>query len=206
MPRIRTRAILLAMSRDASATSGEWVVVLRHLGIEREILVLKAKGQEFHAFCPNGKAGGDIEVHSSYHGSGERHLVMKRLAGRSWIEDKWPRPENGLEETMRRQTATQLQPPAVLRGTELLFGCNVFAGQFPQLKPVGTNSGEQIVIDAEAEGFRDDFTMVRAYLVGPSREETIPANEHAGPRVLHLIKRTTPWLAVEVFQLGMASH
>ena len=121
-----------------------------------------------------------------------------------WHEDKWPRL--GAEPaTMREQTKVQLQRPAALRGAHLLGGCNILAGQFPDLRPVGTNRGELIVLDGEAAHFRDDFTMVRAYVVELGCEDAVVADSSAGRRIVHFEKRTTPWMAVELFQLSAVS-
>ncbi len=51
-------------------------IALRHLGPDREILVLKVKGQNFYAFPPYAKKPlGPHDVHMSWHESGERHAV-----------------------------------------------------------------------------------------------------------------------------------
>ena len=163
--------------------------------------MLKVKGQNFHAFSPSGKAGtSDVEIHFSRHESGLSHMVAKRYNGKEWIEDKWPRLGHDRKESMRRQTTAKRPPIDELRGAELFYGASILCGQFSELEQVGTSVGELILLDAESRGFRDDFTAVRAYLVEADREDAVPFNEYAGSRILHFVKRTTPWVAIEVFQ------
>lgn len=81
-----------------------------------------------------------------------------------------------------------------------LYHSGVFYSQFPELLPVGTNQGISVVLDAEMAHFRDDFTVIRVYLVEPGAEACIPIFPDTGPRILHLVKQTIPWLAVEVYQ------
>jgi hypothetical protein len=182
------------------------VIALRHSEFEREVLVLKAEGQDFYAFLPGGLRGlGHCKIHFSVHESGEQHMVVESLGCEGeWHEDEWPRL--GAEPaTMREQTKVQLQRPAALRGAHLLGGCNILAEQFPDLRPVGTNCGELTVLDGEAAHFRDDLTMVRAYLVEPGCEDAVVADPSAGPRIVHFEKRTAPWIAVDLFQLSATS-
>jgi hypothetical protein len=163
--------------------------------------VVKIKGQEFYAFLSPGPASiAEIETHVSYHRSGKRHMVAKRLVGEEWREDRWLYHGHGSAKTMRQQTATALQPPATLRGAEQLFHCGTLYGTFHKLAPVGTNAGELVILDAESAGFRDDFTITRAFLVQPGREDAVPIAADTGPRIIHFVKRITPWVAVDVFQ------
>jgi hypothetical protein len=179
-----------------------FIVALRHLDSEREIVVLKFRRGHFHAFTPSAIAGkSDVDIHFSRHKSGRNHMVVRRRVGRKWLEDKWPRLQGGPEATMRHQTQSDRQPTDAFRSAEMIGAYNIMAGQFLQLEPIGTAVGEMVMLDARSEGFRDDFTGVRLYLVEPHRENTIPANDYAGPRILHIIKKTTPWIAVELFQL-----
>lgn len=94
----------------------------------------------------------------------------------------------------------KLRPPAELKGVGPLYHSGVFAFQFHHLPLVGTNQGDSVVLDAESATFRDDFIVTRVYLVEPGAEDHIPIFPETGPRILHLVKRTTPWLAVEVYQ------
>jgi hypothetical protein len=182
-----------------------FVLVLRHLGIEREVLVIKARPRDFQAFLPSGKAGvSDVEIHASRH-EASTHMVARHRDEKKWRESEFSRFDSPSKHTMRPKTEGKRPPIDALKGSELFWGCNILAGQFPNLEPVGTNSGERVVLDAEAENFRDEFTGVRLYLVEPHQEDTIPSYDYAKPRILHLIKRTTPWIAVEVFQLASAS-
>jgi hypothetical protein len=186
-------------------TSSELVITiaLRHLGIEREVLVLKAKGEDFYAFLPGGLSGlGHCKIHFSFHRSGRRHMVVEsRDIEDEWDEEKWPRRE-AEPTTMREQTKTQLQRPGAIRGAQLFGHCGILYRQFLDLHPVGTSPGELIVLDAEAAHFRDDYTIARAYVVEPGCDDAVVADPFAGPRVVYIEKRTAPWMAVEVFQLS----
>jgi len=42
--------------------------------------------------------------------------------------------------------------------------------------------------------------VIRVYLVEPGAEACIPIFQDTGPRILHLVKQTNPWMAVEVYQ------
>jgi hypothetical protein len=193
------------MPRAEMKTSSKLVITiaLRHLGIEREVLVLKAKGEDFYAFLPGSLSGlGHCKIHFSFHGSGRRHMVVEsRTREDEWDEEKWPR--RGAEPTtMREQTKVQLQRPAAIRGAQLFGHCGILYGQFPDLHPVGTSPGELIVLDAQDAHFRDDYTIARAYVVEPGCDAVVVAERFAGPRVVYVEKRTAPWIVAEIFQLS----
>jgi hypothetical protein len=58
-------------------------VALRHLGAEREVLILKEREQEFFAFPPYAKKPiGNFDLHMSWHKSGERHFAVRMFDGR----------------------------------------------------------------------------------------------------------------------------
>jgi hypothetical protein len=65
---------------------------------------------------------------------------------------------------------------------------------------VGTNAGHSILLDADRANFRDDYIIIRVYLVEPGAEDRVPIFPDTGPRILHMVKQTAPWLAVEVYQ------
>lgn len=95
-------------------TSNERVITiaLRHLGTEREVLVLKAKGEDFYAFLPGGLSGlGHCKIHLSFHRAGRRRMVVaSRDREDEWDEEDWPR--GGAEPTtMREQTKVRPQRP-----------------------------------------------------------------------------------------------
>ena len=168
-----------------------WVFAVRFLGAEREVLVLKVNCQNFYIFSPYAKKPpGDVDWHVSWHASGERHAVSRCRNAGKWMES----PE------MRRDSTVVAQRPAEVRGAEFLDKSGVFYGRFLRLPSVGTNEGELVVLDADAAGFVDDAFFSRVYLVEPGAEDQIPVGPGAGPRILHLIKQTHPWVAVEVFQ------
>jgi hypothetical protein len=170
------------------------------LGVEREIRVIKARPRDFQAFLASGKAGvSDVEIHVSCH-EASTHMVASHREDKKWRESEFSRFDSPLKHTMRRKTEANRPPVNELKGAELFWGCSILAGDFPELEPVGTNAGERVVLDGEAKNFRDNFTGVRLYLVEPNREGLVPPNDHAGPRILHVIKRTMPWIGCEVFQ------
>ena len=87
---------------------GELVLcfALRHLGTEREILVLKV-GKDFYAFPPYAKKPlGNLDSHMSWHKSGERHAVSRFYDGHVWKKDA----------RTQEQSTVKLQPPAALKG------------------------------------------------------------------------------------------
>src|ERR1700728_3003571 len=142
------------------------VFALRHLGMEREILVLKVKNHNFHAFLPYSKKPlGPLDNHMSWHKSGERHAVSKYYNGQEWRE----------VESTRRESTVKLQPPSSLKGVGVL--CHIVCGvgvPFVELYPLHANPGELCMLDADAAGFRDDAFFVRAYLVEPGEEKCVP--------------------------------
>src|SRR5205807_10320210 len=137
---------------------------LRLLGVEREIFVPKAKGQEFYAFPPYAKKPlGIWDIHISRH-ERERHAVMSVLS-----EGKWKK-----NPTIQKQSRVKLGPPMNIKGAELNYHSFIPRGKFLEGFPVGTNQGRLIVLDADAARFRDDFFVIRAYLVEPGAADSIP--------------------------------
>jgi hypothetical protein len=175
-----------------------FTVTLRHIGITRPILVLRVRDQDFYAFAPDSKSSG-LNRHMSYHASGERHFVSRHRNGKYWCEDKWPLPDGTLE-TTRKQSSVQLPEPRVLRGAEPLFQGGIFWGEFPKLPAVGSKIVGLVELDSEPAGFRDDYIVVQAHIVEAGNTSCVPLHPDTGPRILHFIKKTTPWIAVEVFQ------
>ena len=98
------------------------------------------------------------------------------------------------------ETKVQLQPLPNFSGIEPLMSMLSPKGQFSNSRLVGTNKGEVISLDLDSADFKDDIFFIRIYLVEPHKEELVPAPINAGPRILHLIKKVTPWIAVDVFQ------
>jgi hypothetical protein len=181
------------MAQSNARASSELILccALRHLGTEREFLVLKARGNDFFAFPPYAKVPfGNVDCHTTWHASGERHAVSRYHDGRSWKKDA----------RTKKESKVKLPPPAALKGVGALYHSGVLPLQFLDLLPVGSNLGHLIVFDAEGAGFRNDFIAVRVYLVEPGAEDCIPVFPDTGPRILRLDKRTTPWLAVDVYQ------
>ena len=172
------------------------VVVLRHLGIEREIAVLKAKGYNFHLFPPYAKKPfGSVDVHMSWHESGKRHATV-RLNGR----------QDSQEAEFQKNSIVKLCPPSELKGVVELYHSGIMnLDEFTNSFPIGTNGGQVALLDATAAGFRDAFIVIRVYAVSPGTENQIPIFPGTGPRILHLVKQTIPWLAVEVYQERMKS-
>ena len=178
-------------SRKKPSGSLTFCFALRHLGSEKEIVVLKVDRNNFYAFPPYAKKPlGNVDGHMSWHASGERHAVFRIRRAFGWKKDK----------KMQKKSLVKMSPPAVLEGVGALYHSGLFYFQFPELPPVGTNEGTSVVLNGESVHFRNDFTVIRVYLVEPGAEANIPISPDTGPRILHLVKQTSPWLAVEVYQ------
>jgi len=166
-------------------------IALRHLGAEREVLVVKEREQEFFAFPPYAKKPlGSFDVHMSWHKSGERHFTVRLFNGHKWKKHK----------STQEKSRVNLGAPANLKGVGDLYRSGIFLHQFLDYPPVGTNLGSSLVLDAESANFRDDFIAIRVYLVEAGREDQIPTYPATGPRILHLVRNTRPWIAIDVFQ------
>jgi hypothetical protein len=179
------------MAGEKASATLTFCFALRHLGTEREIVVLKVKGNNFYAFPPYAKKPfGNVDGHMSWHASGERHAVfrIRRLCG--WDMDK----------RMQKKSTVKMSAPPMLKGVGALYHSGIFYSQFHDLQPVGSNKGISVVLNAERANFRDDFVGIRVYLVEPGAEASIPIFPGTGPRILHLVKQTTTWMAVEVYQ------
>jgi hypothetical protein len=147
--------------RDTPRKALEYCFALRHQAAEREILIAKVDGKNFYAFPPYAKAPlGDLDSHLSWHESGERHAVSRYHDGHKWIEHR----------RIRRESKVSLQPPALLKGIGKIFQSIIFSFQFLDLRPVGTNAGQSIVIDTDIANFRSDCIGICAYLVEPVRK------------------------------------
>jgi hypothetical protein len=178
-------------SRKRASGSLTLCFALRHLGTEREIVVLKVDRNNFYAFPPYAKKPlGNVDGHMSWHASGERHAVFRIRRALGWEKDK----------RMQKKSLVKMSPPPMLKGVGALYHSGLFYFQFPELPPVGTNEGTSVVLNAERAHFRDDFTVIRVYLVEPGAEASIPIFPDTGPRILHLVRLTTPWIAIEVYQ------
>jgi hypothetical protein len=181
----------MMVSRKRASAGLTFCFALRHLRTEREIVVLKVDGNNFYAFPPYAKKPlGNVDGHMSWHASGERHAVFRIRRGRGWEKDK----------RMQKKSTVKMSPPPMLKGVGALYHSGIFYSRFPELPPVGTNEGTSVVLNAERAHFRDDFTVIRVYLVEPGAEASIPVFPDTGLRILHLAKQTTPWMAVEVYQ------
>lgn len=161
------------------------VVTAKFLDEIREIAGFKIKKKgDFFSFLPYARIRGSVDLHSSKHFSGERHFKCR-------VGEKWqPMPE----------TKVQLQPLSNFSGIEPLMSMSCPKGQFSNLRLVGTNEGEVISLDLDSADFKDDIFFIKIYLVEPYKEDLVPAPINVGPRVLRLIKKVTPWIAVDVFQ------
>lgn len=191
IPANRAYNLRMMSSRKRASGGLTFCFALRHLGAEREIVVVKVDGNNFYAFPPYAKKPlGDVDGHMSWHASGERHAVFSIRRGRGWEKDK----------RMQKKSMVKLSPPPMLNGVGALFHSSIFYSRFLELWPVGTNEGRSVVLNAETAHFKDDFTVIRVYLVEPGAETSIPNSPDTGPRILHLVKQTTPWIAVEVYQ------
>jgi hypothetical protein len=157
------------------------VIALRHLGVERKLFTWKVKGHDFYVNLSHHKK---LNTHISWHESGEFHYKVRYA------------PE------LPRQTRRQLGPPAKLKGVALV--CHIVCGvgvPFIELKPIPPGQKHLVMIDAEVANFRDAPFFARVYLVEPGQQHQIPIAPGTGPRIVHVVERTTaPWLAAEVFQ------
>ena len=168
-------------------------VVLRHLGLERRMAVLKVKWQDFYAFAPYCfDDSADTDFHISYHETGERHAKSIR---RHPIDGKmrsapgvWP------------ETVVHFKPPEYLRGAVQIYLSGDPLGLFRGLKSAYRGMGEQILIDVEKAGFLENPFVMKIYVVERGNEGCIPHAPDGGPRVLHFIRSTNPWIAIDVYQ------
>ena len=101
---------------------------------------------------------------------------------------------------MQEKSKINLGPPANLQGVGDLYRSGIFLHQFLDYPPVGTNTGSLLILDAEKALFKDDFIAIRVYLVEVGREDQIPTHPALGPRILHLVRNTKPWIAIDIFQ------
>jgi hypothetical protein len=182
---------LVEMSAKPLGNRIYFVVVLRHLGLEREIAAVKVDRKNVCAFTPyslDDRIG--LDNHVTYHASGERHVVSKYRVGRKM--------RDVLE--VREKSAVHLQRPANLKGAVQLYFSGDPLGQFAGLRARGTGMGEPILLDGENAGFREGPFVLKIYAVEPGNEASVPIAPDAGARVLRFIKATNPWIAVEVYQ------
>jgi hypothetical protein len=178
--------------RAKSERDGSYfVVVLRHLGLEREIVALKVNRNNFQAFTPYSLDGSiGLDNHVSYHASGERHVKSRYLLG----DEMRDVPE------VTDASEVQVEPPVNLKGAVQIYLSGDPLGQFRGLRPSGSGKGEPILLDGEKAGFREGPFVVKIYAVEPGNEACVPVAPDAAARVLHFIKVTDPWLAVELYQ------
>jgi hypothetical protein len=175
----------------------EFVFTVQLAGEVREILVVKATANgEFFAFPVYSRipkllkhvtgrdASPPVDVHASKHFSGEWHLRAKLGGERLAIPHSF----------------AKLQPACQLSGVELLIHMPLLKSQFWDLPVAGSNRGKPILVDAESEGFTDDFLAIRAFLVEPGKELEIPIPKDVTHYVRHIEKGTVPWIAVDLCQ------
>ncbi|HXN72623.1 MAG TPA: hypothetical protein VN861_08725 [Candidatus Acidoferrales bacterium] len=175
----------------AKADAVYFVVVLCHLGLEREIAALKVRRHYPIAFTPYSLDGSiGIENHVSYKSSGERHVVSRYRVGDKMKEVK----------RIRKESTVHFARPSNLKGAVEIYLSGDPLGQFRDLRPAGSGKGERVLLDAEKAGFRDGIFVVKIYAVEPSNEGCVPTAPDAGKRVLHFIKSTDPWIAIDVYQ------
>ncbi|MBZ5504064.1 MAG: hypothetical protein LAO78_01135 [Acidobacteriia bacterium] len=162
-----------------------FVVVAKFLGEIREVVGFKINRKgEFFTFPPYARLPGAVDFHSSKHVSGERHFACRVGKNRQPMQE----------------TKVQLQPLSNFSGIEPLMSMSCLKGQFSNLLLPGTNEGEVISLDLDSADFNDDIFFVKMYLLQPNREDLVPLPLEVGPRILHLIRQVTPWIAVDLFQ------
>ncbi|MFQ5777494.1 MAG: hypothetical protein ACE5IP_05755 [Terriglobia bacterium] len=177
----------------------EWLVALRLGGAERKLFKVKVtrKGNYFvflrYSNPPKGFP--PLDIHMSYFYTGERHLTVK---------------ERGKRHPGTAQTMVTRQPTSTLKGIEeLLPGAPLFKGQFPTLELLHArekNAKNDILLDGDAKGLRDDYLLIRVFLVEPHQEHLIPTPPNVGLRVSYIERSVTPWIAIEAFQEGSETH
>jgi hypothetical protein len=167
-----------------------FVVVAKLFGESREIIGLKVnhKGEVFLFLLYARLQEYPFDLHMSKHLSGERHLRIGLQTLSGYVKQPTPK------------TKIQLQPLSNFVGSELLVHIPVPRGQFVKSVPPHSNRGEIISWDLDSAQFRDDMFFVRVHLVEPTKEDRIPVPINMGPHVVHFIRSTTSWIAVELFQ------
>ena len=196
------------MAESREAVSGELILcfALRHLGDVRELLILKVKGNNFYLFLasaidrsrltytlPGTNQVSPTSITRSTASGGSRRRavgVVHSHAGRKSAAERG----RGIPDEAKQGAAFGTQergPTPAIRS---------LSRSIPRTSPRQNPRGESVVLDAEAENFTDDFIAANVYLVEPGAEDRIPIFPCIAARLLHLDKRTTPWLAVELFQ------
>jgi hypothetical protein len=168
-----------------------FAVVLRHLNLEHAIAGLRVEGKNFYAFTPYSLDGSiGLDNHVSYHASGERHVRSRyRAAGEM-------RDVPGVRDV----SVTHFERPANLKGAvQIYLGGDPF-GQFRELKPLVGHNGERVLLDGEKGGLREGPFVVKIYAVESGNVACVPVAPDVGARVLHFIKTTDPWIAIDVYQ------
>jgi hypothetical protein len=126
----------------------------------------------------------------SWHKSGEHHFAVRLFNGRKWKKHKNPLEKN----------RPNLGAPANLKGVADFYHSGIFLNQLLDFPPVGTNLGCPLVSGAAHVNFKDGFIAIRVYLVETGRGDQIPTYPATGPRILHLVRNTRPWIAIDVYQ------
>ncbi len=174
----------------ASKEKARWVVAMRLGGEARKLfkLHITKTGDYYIALLHSNPPDGfsRLDRHMSYHQDGRRHLTVK--AG-------------GKKHPGTAKTVAMRQPTSDLKGVEaLLPGAPLFKWQFSTLEPLSEGDDNLILLDADTAGFRDDYLLLRAFLVEPHQEHLIPTPPDVGPRVLYIERSVKPWIVVEAFQ------
>src|SRR5271155_5155605 len=103
-----------------------FVVVLRHLGLDREIATLKVKRDYMMAFTPYSLDGSlGLDHHVSLKPSGERHVVSKFRVGDEMIDVP----------KLKEESIVRFEPPENLTCPVQIYVTGDPLGQFRGLRP-----------------------------------------------------------------------
>ena len=165
----------------------KFLIAFRLEGEERELLYIAVSRKgDFYAYLkysPKRLGLSPLDLHMSYHKDGYRQLSI-----RGKVID--PKSEG----------RTKLQKTSGFRGVELLLGGLILKGQLPIFQPLRKTKLEIVLLDADSAGFRDDMTFVRVFLVEPGKMHEVPPGVNPGPRLIHTLRNSNPWIVVDIFQ------
>lgn len=146
-----------------------------------------------------------LKMHASYHASGQRHF---KVEGRiEWPENYTPHWADGFPTDVdltkpppKHRYISQSQPTSTLRGVELILGTTTLPWLFQNLPLYDRSSQPALLLDTDAAQFRDEIFFMRVFLIEPELEPDIPSAVNVGPKLIHVIKTTNPWVGIAFFQ------
>ena len=57
-----------------------------------------------------------------------------------------------------------------------------------------------VILDAESAGFVEAPFVIRIFVVEQGNRDAVPPASGPGPRILHFVEETKPWIAIDVHQ------